>query len=202
VQAPALLIVGGDDEAVIDLNRAAMQRMHAPVRLEIVRGATHLFEEPGTLEQVAQLALDWCRDHLRSHGRRQSPEPLPLLRPYWKPLTLACAAMVAESAAEVLEPWPLKVIFDHVLGSKPMPRWLATRLAGGDRLAVLNLATVRRADVIFVLDNGHITERGTTTSCSRATVSTRGCTACSSTAPAFREATAPGHASARRRSFG
>ena len=64
VQAPTLLIVGGDDEAVIELNRAAMQRMRAPVRLEIVQGATHLFDEPGTLERVAQLALDWCRDQL------------------------------------------------------------------------------------------------------------------------------------------
>jgi dienelactone hydrolase len=63
VQAPTLLIVGGDDEQVIELNRAAMARMRAPVRLEIVPGATHLFEEPGTLEQVSQLALQWCRRH-------------------------------------------------------------------------------------------------------------------------------------------
>lgn len=59
VRAPSLLIVGGDDEAVIGLNRRAMARMSAPVRLEIVPGATHLFEEPGTLEQVARLARDW-----------------------------------------------------------------------------------------------------------------------------------------------
>jgi len=63
VQAPTLLIVGGADEPVIELNRAAMARMHAPVRLEIVPGATHLFVEPGTLEQVSQLALQWCREH-------------------------------------------------------------------------------------------------------------------------------------------
>jgi dienelactone hydrolase len=66
VQAPTLLIVGGDDEAVIELNRAAMQRMRAPVKLEIVPGATHLFEEPGTLEVVSQLALDWCTTHLKA----------------------------------------------------------------------------------------------------------------------------------------
>jgi putative phosphoribosyl transferase len=65
VQAPTLLIVGGRDEPVIELNRAAMRRMQAPVQLEIVPGATHLFEEPGTLEQVSQLALDWCVRHLR-----------------------------------------------------------------------------------------------------------------------------------------
>jgi dienelactone hydrolase len=64
VQAPTLLIVGGDDEPVVALNEAARAQMRAPVRLEIVPGATHLFEEPGALETVAQLALDWCRRHL------------------------------------------------------------------------------------------------------------------------------------------
>jgi dienelactone hydrolase len=65
VQAPTLLIVGGDDEPVIELNRAAMRRMRAPVELEIVPGATHLFEEPGALELVSQLALRWCAKHLK-----------------------------------------------------------------------------------------------------------------------------------------
>jgi dienelactone hydrolase len=64
VQAPTLLIVGGADEEVIELNRQAMRRMQAPVSLEIVPGATHLFEEPGTLEEVSRLALAWCRRHL------------------------------------------------------------------------------------------------------------------------------------------
>ncbi len=59
VRAPSLLIVGGHDDAVLGLNRRAMARMSAPVTLEIVPGATHLFEEPGTLEQVARLARDW-----------------------------------------------------------------------------------------------------------------------------------------------
>ena len=54
VQAPTLLIVGGADDVVIELNRQAMQRMQAPVSLEIVPGATHLFEEPGTLEEVSR----------------------------------------------------------------------------------------------------------------------------------------------------
>ena len=65
VQAPTLLIVGGDDEPVIELNRAAMRRMRAPVQLEIVPGATHLFEEPGALELVSQLALKWCTKHMK-----------------------------------------------------------------------------------------------------------------------------------------
>jgi len=64
VEAPTLLIVGGNDPQVIDMNRNALRRMRAPVALEIVPGATHLFEEPGTLEQVARLAADWCRRHL------------------------------------------------------------------------------------------------------------------------------------------
>jgi dienelactone hydrolase len=72
VQAPTLLIVGGDDEPVIEINRAAMRRMVAPVQLEIVPGATHLFEEPGTLEQVSQLALQWCSRHLGEGAGRGS----------------------------------------------------------------------------------------------------------------------------------
>jgi putative phosphoribosyl transferase len=59
VQAPTLLIVGSRDETVLDLNRQAADRMRAPVELEIVPGATHLFEEPGALEVVADLARDW-----------------------------------------------------------------------------------------------------------------------------------------------
>jgi putative phosphoribosyl transferase len=59
VRAPTLLIVGGDDHVVIELNRQAMRPMRAEVQLEIVPGASHLFEEPGTLEQVAALARDW-----------------------------------------------------------------------------------------------------------------------------------------------
>jgi dienelactone hydrolase len=64
VQAPTLLVVGGADDVVIDLNRQAMQRMRAHVKLEIVPGATHLFEEPGTLEQVSRLAVAWCQRYL------------------------------------------------------------------------------------------------------------------------------------------
>jgi pimeloyl-ACP methyl ester carboxylesterase len=57
--APTLFIVGGYDGEVIELNRAAMRQMPGHVELEIVRGATHLFEEPGTLERVSALAAGW-----------------------------------------------------------------------------------------------------------------------------------------------
>ena len=64
VRAPTLLIVGGRDTPVIDLNRQARSRMAAETRLEIVPGATHLFEEPGALDHVAALARDWFLAHL------------------------------------------------------------------------------------------------------------------------------------------
>jgi len=66
VSAPTLLVVGGEDDVVIALNQQALEQMRAEVRLEIVPGATHLFEEPGALEQVAALAADWFRQHLAS----------------------------------------------------------------------------------------------------------------------------------------
>jgi dienelactone hydrolase len=70
VKAPTLLIVGGYDEPVIELNREAMGQIHAHVELEIVPGATHLFEEPGTLDQVAGLAAGWFARYLRAGGPR------------------------------------------------------------------------------------------------------------------------------------
>jgi dienelactone hydrolase len=70
VEAPTLLIVGGYDEPVIELNREAKRQMHAHVELEIVPGATHLFEEPGTLDQVADLAASWFARYLRVGSRR------------------------------------------------------------------------------------------------------------------------------------
>ena len=64
VQAPTLLIVGGNDDIVIELNETARDQMRCEVNLEIIPGATHLFEEAGALEQVAKLASDWFVDHL------------------------------------------------------------------------------------------------------------------------------------------
>jgi len=66
VVAPTLLIVGGRDEMVLELNRRAQAAIPGECKLVVVPGATHLFEEPGTLEQVAKLARDWFIDHLSS----------------------------------------------------------------------------------------------------------------------------------------
>jgi pimeloyl-ACP methyl ester carboxylesterase len=64
VKAPTLLIVGGEDMGVIELNARALRQLQCPKRLDIVPGATHLFEEEGALENVATLAAIWFREHL------------------------------------------------------------------------------------------------------------------------------------------
>ena len=66
VTAPTLLIVGGNDSPVIQLNEQAYSRLRVEKDMVIVPGATHLFEEPGTLEEVARLAGDWFEKHLQS----------------------------------------------------------------------------------------------------------------------------------------
>src|SRR6266513_5521866 len=66
VQASTLLIVGGNDDIVIELNEQARDTMRCDDKLEIVPGATHLFEEPGALEKVAQLASEWFVNHIGS----------------------------------------------------------------------------------------------------------------------------------------
>jgi putative phosphoribosyl transferase len=66
VKASTLLIVGGLDHPVIEMNQEAYVRLRCEKELKIVSGATHLFEEPGTLEEVARLAADWLRRHLHS----------------------------------------------------------------------------------------------------------------------------------------
>ncbi len=68
VRAPTLLIVGGADRPVIGLNEQALEELTAEKQLAIVPGATHLFEEPGTLDEVARLAADWFRRHLANGG--------------------------------------------------------------------------------------------------------------------------------------
>ena len=72
VLAPTLFIVGGNDPVVLDLNHAAMARLprRTERRLEVIPGASHLFEEPGTLDLVAELARDWFRQHLASVSAR------------------------------------------------------------------------------------------------------------------------------------
>ena len=64
VRVPTLLIVGANDPVVLDLNREVMKRLGAETRLEIIAGANHLFEEPGALERVAELAADWFVRHV------------------------------------------------------------------------------------------------------------------------------------------
>jgi dienelactone hydrolase len=66
VQAPTLLIVGGLDHVVIQLNQKAYDQLKAEKQLVIIPGATHLFEEPGTLEEVARLAAQWFKRYLRA----------------------------------------------------------------------------------------------------------------------------------------
>ncbi len=68
VQAPTLLIVGGNDDIVIELNEVARDQMRCEVKLEIVPDATHLFEQPGALEKVAKLASDWFVHHIGADG--------------------------------------------------------------------------------------------------------------------------------------
>jgi len=73
VQAPTLLIVGGDDEVVLRLNRQAALQLRCPHRLELVPGASHLFDEPGTLAVAADLAADWFLRHLQAPARAADP---------------------------------------------------------------------------------------------------------------------------------
>jgi pimeloyl-ACP methyl ester carboxylesterase len=70
VRAPTLLIVGGNDAQVIELNRAAFAQLQCEKELVIIPGATHLFEEPGALDAVARLARDWFQRHLSPRVRR------------------------------------------------------------------------------------------------------------------------------------
>jgi putative phosphoribosyl transferase len=70
VPAPTLLIVGGNDAQVLELNESALNELAVEAELVVVPGATHLFEEPGALEDVARLARDWFVRHLLGDGRR------------------------------------------------------------------------------------------------------------------------------------
>jgi dienelactone hydrolase len=69
VQAPTLLIVGGNDDIVIGINQDALRQLRCEKQMQIVPGATHLFEEPGALEEVARLARDWFTQHLEPPKR-------------------------------------------------------------------------------------------------------------------------------------
>jgi dienelactone hydrolase len=71
VVSPTLLIVGGNDDIVIELNEKAFALLRCEKQLQIIPDATHLFEEPGALEEVARLAAEWFRDHLRAKGKEK-----------------------------------------------------------------------------------------------------------------------------------
>jgi putative phosphoribosyl transferase len=70
VKAPTLLIVGGEDHVVIELNEHARAQMRCEIKIDIVPGATHLFQEQGALEQVARLASDWFVNHIGGNSAR------------------------------------------------------------------------------------------------------------------------------------
>ncbi len=72
VKSPTLLIIGGADLSVIELNQEAYERLGCKKEMKIIPGATHLFEEPGALEQVAHLAADWFKEHLQIKPRASS----------------------------------------------------------------------------------------------------------------------------------
>ncbi len=75
VRAPTLLIVGGNDHQVLELNRFALARLRCEKQLIIIPGATHLFEEPGALEEVAKLARDWFQRHLIQNLQGEAAQP-------------------------------------------------------------------------------------------------------------------------------
>ena len=75
VTAPTLLIVGGDDSPVIEMNRRALAALRVEKQMVTVPGATHLFEEPGTMERVAELAREWFLKYLAQRVGRSSPKP-------------------------------------------------------------------------------------------------------------------------------
>ena len=90
-----------------------------------------------------------------------------LLRPHWKTLTVAFIAVIGESAGDLLEPWPLKVVFDYVLGSKKMPGWLAglvNSVAGQDKVSILYFAAFSVIAIAAVGALGSYGEKYLTTS--------------------------------------
>ena len=87
--------------------------------------------------------------------------------PHWKTLTIALLAVLVETSADLLEPWPLKIIVDNLLQSKPLPQWLAgivSHVAGHDKLAILNFAVLAVAVIAIIGAIGSYTEKYLTTS--------------------------------------
>ena len=95
------------------------------------------------------------------------PKMLELLRPHWKALSVALLAVIGETATDLAEPWPLKVIVDNLLQSKPLPPWLTaivSRMAGHDKFAVLNFAVASVAVIAVVGAVSSYAEKYLTTS--------------------------------------
>ncbi len=103
VTAPTLLVVGSRDDHVLDLNREAQARLSCENRLAVVAGATHLFEEPGTLREAAELARDWFLGHLASARRRT--EDKGGTDPLWRDPTLEAAREEAEGVELYEDPF-------------------------------------------------------------------------------------------------
>lgn len=127
VTAPTLMLVGGADLDVLDLNEQAITRMRAPVRLKIIPGATHLFEEPGTLDRVALLAAQWFCDHVPAQSSLRAgagagvspgtaPSALPTLpggargeRRRWpRPVPATTASSPLRPGGVAHKPWPAR----------------------------------------------------------------------------------------------
>src|ERR1700704_4264264 len=90
-----------------------------------------------------------------------------LLRPHWKTLSFALLAVIGETAADLLEPWPLKIIVDNLLQSKPLPKWLSTIIshtAGSEKYAILNFAVIPVAVIAIFGAISSYTEKYLTTS--------------------------------------
>ena len=102
-----------------------------------------------------------------STAKSNWPKMLELLRPHWKTLSLALLAVLGETATDLLEPWPLKIIVDNLLQSKPLPPWLTgivSHVAGQNKFAVLNFAVVAVAVIAIVGAVSSYTEKYLTTS--------------------------------------
>src|SRR5258708_26283278 len=100
-------------------------------------------------------------------AQSNSPRMLELLRPHWKTLSLALLAVIGETVTDLLEPWPLKVIVDNLLQSKPMPAWLTSivsDVAGHNKFAVLNFAVLAVALIALAGAISSYTEKYLTTS--------------------------------------
>jgi len=152
VRAPTLLIVGGRDFGVIELNEKAYRVLHCEKSLKIVPGATHLFEEPGTLEQVAELAAAWFRRHLKKLAPADPAAQLPIVYPNREAagrllaqrlLTQAYADVVvlgiprggvpvAKQVADALAA-PLDIIVVRKLGAPDQPELGIGAVVDGDR---------------------------------------------------------------------